>query len=51
MSEDVMHGAPALDGDRATYEQCKDPDCPAHREGYNHAHLVSVERAEEAETS
>ena len=34
---------PATDGSIATYERCKDPDCPHHKDGYEHAHLVYVD--------
>lgn len=35
----------ARDGDRAVYRRCELGDqCPDHRPGTNHAHLVSVTR-------
>jgi hypothetical protein len=40
---DPQGGAPATDGSIATYERCKDPDCPHHKDGYEHAHLVYVD--------
>lgn len=39
-----MTGAEALDGDVAEYETCGDAECPAHREGFGHAHLARVVR-------
>lgn len=33
-------------GDEAVYEQCQDPECPAKREGFEHAHCVKVIRAQ-----
>jgi hypothetical protein len=42
--------APAEEGDRAEYETCRRPDCPAHREGTHHAHLARVVRSADAET-
>jgi hypothetical protein len=43
-----LAGAEARDGDVAVYEVCADDECPARREGFNHAHLVEVRRAEGA---
>lgn len=34
-------------GDEAIYIECVDPECPAHREGYGHAHLDRIERAKD----